>query len=107
MPKKARPAEAREVYLIEAEDVEEEIARFLVPKRVPLNEITLLAGETDIGKGTWFCQLVAELSHGNVTPDGEPKTTLIASTEDSIKHTLRPRLRAAGADLSRVAFVAI
>jgi len=50
----------------------------------------------------YACQLAAEVTRGKY---GEPGTVVFASGEDSFEDTLKPRLQAAGADLSRIVFL--
>ena len=58
------------------------------------------------GKSTMTCDLAARLSSGSTWPDGDDSAgaadTLLINGEDDPHDQLRPRLEAAGADLSRV-----
>lgn len=74
---------------------------------IPLRKTTLLVGPEGIGKGLLFAWLAARLTNGELAGDllGKPSTVLMASREDDPADTLVPRLMAAGADLSRVAFL--
>ncbi|HZT92989.1 MAG TPA: AAA family ATPase [Gaiellaceae bacterium] len=98
-------ADTRRATITWADEVEEDIAEFLVPKRVPRGALTLLAGMPDKGKTLWLCEIAACITRGDF--GDEPARVLITSTEDSIATTLRPRLRAAGADLTKVGFVSM
>lgn len=84
-----------------ASDVRVEAVEFLLPDRVPLGALTLLAGDPGLGKSTWSCRLAAGVTAGEY---GLPATVLIANAEDSPSHVTVPRLAAAGADLHRVEF---
>lgn len=88
-----------------ANDVEEEIAEFLVPKRIPRGELSLLAGMPGRGKSLWYIEVAACLTRGDF--GDPPARVLITSTEDSINTQIKPRLRAAGAVLSNVGFVSM
>jgi putative DNA primase/helicase len=69
----------------------------------------LLAGKPSVGKTTLALSMAAAISTGGQWPDGAPAeqgTVLIWSGEDGLADTLVPRLKAAGADLARIAFVA-
>ncbi len=76
---------------------------WLWEQRIALGTLALLGGREGIGKSTVGYTLAAD-----VTPDacrayaGQPKSVIIAATEDSWEHTIVPRLIAAGADLDRV-----
>ena len=72
---------------------------------VPLGSLTLLVGPAGLGKTTLACELAARGTRGQL---GNPAASVIfATAEDSLAHTLVPRLTAAGADLARVEFVSI
>ena len=62
--------------------------------RFPLGELTMLYGDPGVGKGTITVALIAE-----ITRDGG--TVLISSPEDDPIRVIKPRLIAAGVDLSR------
>lgn len=72
--------------------------------RVPLGLVTVLCGIAGLGKSSWTCLLAGRLSLGELGP---PATTLIATAEDSLATTVRPRLEAVRADLELVKFVKI
>jgi hypothetical protein len=93
--------------LTRASDVVEEPVSWLWPGWIPRGFFTLLEGDPGLGKSFLFCQLAAAFSLGRQLPDSppqEPTNVIICSCEDDIRKTLRPRLRAAGADLDRVWF---
>lgn len=72
--------------------------------RIPLGSLALIAGREGIGKSTLAYTLAAELTKG-ILPGvhhGQPKSVIVAATEDSWEHTIVPRLLAAGADLDRI-----
>jgi hypothetical protein len=96
--------EQRKAVITWADEVEEEIAEFLVPKRIPRGELSLLAGMHGIGKSLWHIEIAACLTRGLWD---DPAKVLITSTEDSINTQIKPRLRAAGAVLKNIGFVSI
>jgi hypothetical protein len=64
-------------------------------------------GNPDVGKTTIACDLVARYTTGTKWPDESPNTVepgevLIMSAEDGAEDTLKPRLLAAGADVTKV-----
>ena len=61
---------------------------------VPLGSLTLLVGPAGLGKTTLACELAARGTRGQL---GIPAASVIfATAEDSLAHTLVPRLTAAG-----------
>jgi hypothetical protein len=69
-------------------------------------QFTVLDGDHGTGKSLVAADLAARLSRGQTLPDGqklhEPATTLVLCADDDPAGVVRPRLEAAGADLSRV-----
>jgi AAA domain/Bifunctional DNA primase/polymerase, N-terminal/Primase C terminal 1 (PriCT-1) len=80
-------------------EIEPRPQEWLLPGLVLIGAETLLAGVGGLGKSTLACQWVAELTTGKLGPAG---TALMVSFEDAAEEVVRPRLQAAGADLSRV-----
>jgi len=95
----------RKLVITSAIDVEEDVVDFLVPNRVPRGELTLIAGMPGDGKTLWWIEIVACLTRGDF--GDPPADVLITSTEDSIRTTIKPRLRAADAVLAHVKFVSV
>jgi hypothetical protein len=91
------PAPQRRAVATAAAEVRREQVEWLMPGRVPLRMVTVLAGFGGLGKSQWTALLAAE----------NPGPTLIATAEDSPSTTVRPRLEAVNADLDRVSFVSI
>lgn len=77
---------------------------WLWDNRIPIGEITLVAGRGGIGKSLFLCQLVAWITVGECKGEyrGRPKNVVFIANEDSYEKTVVPRLLAAGADVSRV-----
>lgn len=80
---------------------------WLWPGKIAHGKVTMLASDPGCGKSTVTTDLAARISTGSPWPllfDGQaPKGgTLIVSDEDDPNDTIRPRLDAAGADVSRV-----
>jgi putative DNA primase/helicase len=79
--------------------------------RIPLGKLTLLAGFPGLGKSLAACSIAAILSTGRYWPDrlsGPPPlrgSTIFLNYEDDPGDTLRPRLEAAGADLTRISIL--
>lgn len=87
-------------------DVEARPLKWLWPGRVALGKVTLLVGDPGLGKSTLALDIAARVSRGETMPDSSETSpvgrVLIASAEDGLEDTIRPRLEAAGADLTRV-----
>jgi hypothetical protein len=90
--------------------IKPEPVRWLVPGRVPLGKLVLIAGDGGHGKSTLTLTLAADLTRGRPSfgqDDHEtpPASVLLISCEDDFADTVVPRLLAAGADLSRISKV--
>jgi hypothetical protein len=107
-PSNGRPAGATPV-LTELSKVTTEPIRWLWPNRIPRGAISILDGDPGLGKSAIAIDLTARVSRGLVMPPAggpdqvtEPGGVLILSAEDDLARTIRPRLDAAGADVSKV-----
>jgi RecA-family ATPase len=71
---------------------------------IPLGALVGLGGREGVGKSTICAYLVAQVTTGTLPGDlyGKPKGVVIVSTEDDWHTTIKPRLVAADADLTRV-----
>jgi len=65
--------------------------------------INLIVGPKGIGKTSLVCWLAAQASLGEEGFGGKPLRVFIDSQEDDPEVVLRPRIEAAGADLSMIA----
>lgn len=93
--------------LIIASTVAREQVTWLWPGYLPMGKVVMLDGDPGLGKSTVLCDIAARLSAGKPLPNGKrhrPMGVLLLMLEDGIADTSVPRLAAAGADLSRVAF---
>lgn len=73
---------------------------------LPLGKLSLFCGDPGLGKSFVTCDLAARVSNGAAWPDSdEPQhagSVLILACEDDAEDTIRPRLDAAGADVTRI-----
>lgn len=94
----------RRVLLTPASTIQVRPVHWLWEGRAALGALTLCAGREGIGKSTLAYTLAASVTRGELEGrySGNPKSVLVAATEDSWAHTIVPRLMAAGADLDRV-----
>jgi putative DNA primase/helicase len=86
-------------------DIESEVLRWLWPGRIPLGKLTLLIGDPGLGKSLVTVDIASRVTRGASFLDGaecQMGQALFLSAEDDASDTIRPRLDAAGADVSRV-----
>lgn len=88
-------------------DVQPEPIAWLWAGRIALGKLTLIAGDPGLGKSFLLLDTAARVSTGAGWPDrpGErfdPGGVVLLSAEDGVADTIRPRLDAAGADVSRI-----
>ena len=73
---------------------------------IPRGRLTLLTGEPGVGKSLIVLELAARVTRGARSPHAEgeqvPGAVILFSAEGGVSDTIRPRLEASGADLSRV-----
>lgn len=86
-------------------DVGVKSVQWLWADYVPIGKLSILEGHADRGKSTAVLDIAARVTRGLPMPDsskGKKGGVVILSAEDDLSDTLRPRLEAAGADLSRI-----
>ena len=96
------------VKLTRASDITPEAISWLWDGYLARGMLTLIAGNGGTGKTTIALTIAATVTTGGKWPDSTRAPTgsvIVWSGEDAIAQTLVPRLREAGADLSRVYFV--
>ncbi len=86
--------------------IDAEAIRWHWPGVVALGKVTLIAGDPGLGKSLITADMTARTTGGIPWPDGcgtpETGSVIFASAEDDPSDTIRPRMEAAGADVSRV-----
>ncbi|MDR4485375.1 MAG: AAA family ATPase [Nitrospirales bacterium] len=97
----------RRLELIRADKVTMQRTDWTWEGRIPQKAVSAVVGDPDNGKTMLCLDLAAKGTAGKLDGiyRGVPFDVVIASVEDSTSHTLVPRLRAAGADLSKVHFI--
>jgi hypothetical protein len=97
--------EAGRIVLRCVAGIEARAVRWLWPGRIARGKVSLLAGHPGLGKSQVCVSLTAIVTTGGLWPVDrtrcEPGAVVIFSAEDDPEDTIRPRLEAAGADLTR------
>ncbi len=92
-----------------AADIEPEHVEWLVEESFPLGMLAVIGGQPGLGKSQISVNLAAGVTTGKGLPgSGGFKnlgSVIILANEDDASRTIRPRLDAAGADISRVHIV--
>src|SRR5437660_11349850 len=86
-------------------DIAPKPLRWVWPGRIPLGKLTLLVGDPGLGKSLLTAGIASCVSRGASFPDGarcDSGSAILLSAEDDPGDAIRPRLDAAGADVSRV-----
>jgi hypothetical protein len=115
--KAMRPgARTERPVIVHADQVQAQPIPWLWEPYIPRGMLVMLDGDPGLGKTLMLLQVAANLSKQQpfldqlgkptLVPDVDgPQTTLILSAEDSLPHVMIPRLKRAGADLTRIKFL--
>jgi hypothetical protein len=98
----------RKANLICFTDIQEKPVEWLWYPRLPLGMNSLFAGSPKVGKTFVSIAIAAAVSRGAPLPLDDPRapgSVIILSAEDDPANTLKPRLRTAGANMSKVHFL--
>jgi len=98
----------RRANLVCFSDITEEKWEWLWYPRLPLGTTILFAGAPKVGKTFVTLGIAAAVSRGSPLPLDDPRTAgsvIILSAEDDPAKTLKPRLRACGANMKKVHFL--
>ena len=89
-----------------ASDIQAKQIRWLWKGRIARGKVSVLAGNPGLGKSQVSLNIAAVVATGGIWPVDRSRcergNVVILSAEDDAEDTIRPRLEAAGADLSRV-----
>jgi putative DNA primase/helicase len=102
--------------IVHAHEVQAQAIEWIWEPYIPRSMLVMLDGDPGLGKSMMLLQAATNLSKGlpfldqfgkpTRSPDVDgPQTTLILSAEDSLSHVMIPRLKRAGADLTRIKFL--
>ena len=90
-------------------DLKLERLKWLWPNRIPLGKISLLVGDPGIGKSFLSLYMAAQVSTGRPWIDStnatKPASVIILTAEDDLADTVGVRLKAAGANLSKIHYI--
>jgi len=91
---------------MQAAEIEPRETEWVVPGWIPAGRISLLSGETRIGKSLIALDIAARISNGSPVPFNtarrDPAAVIVFSAHDSLSETIRPRLEAAGGNTSLI-----
>lgn len=108
---KAEPINATDYIggpvVVSLANVEPEDVEWLWPGRIPLGKLTVIAGDPGLGKSFTTLDMAARVTTGSPWPDSpsdpiDVGSVIVMGVEDDVADTVVPRLKAAGADLSRI-----
>ncbi|MGQ0465505.1 MAG: AAA family ATPase [Sporichthyaceae bacterium] len=93
--------------ILTAADVEITRVVYVWQHYIPRGAATLMPGAEGIGKTTVGVRIMADLTRGTLPGEylGTPRDVLVIAPEDGIADVFTPRLREAGADLTRVHYL--
>lgn len=105
-----RPADFGPLSCRTFADIQPASITWLAKPLLPLGKLSLLQGHPGLGKSTISLDIAARLSSGQPMPGSQSDPvavgdTLVIAGEDGAADTMRPRLDAAGADVSRIHIV--
>jgi putative DNA primase/helicase len=102
-------AARRRIKMVCATDVSPISVDWLWEQWLPFGKLVALDGAAGVGKSTLIIDVIARATRGGPMPNSDatfpPVTVVIGGVEDGWADTIRPRLDAAGADLTRVHFI--
>ena len=96
---------SRQPDLVCMADIQPTKIDWLWPNRIPVGRLSLLVGRPGAGKSFLTCDLAARISKGEPWPDGSKNvegSVMFITTEDDPNDTIRPRLDAHNANVSKV-----
>lgn len=97
--RRARP------LLVRMSDLQPEDISWIWQGRIARGKLSLIVGDPGTGKSTLTLDIAARMSRGAAWPDSgiaPVGNVILMSGEDGLSDTVAPRLRAAGADASRI-----
>ena len=101
------PPDAAALKVFCLSDVEAQEITWLWKPFIPIGEFTIIEGIEGLGKSYCCCALACAVADGKKLPFSEsepvePGNVLMLSAEDSLSHTVKPRLVSMNANLERI-----
>lgn len=105
-PLEDKPSETNSMSYVCMDDVEEQQIDWVWPEKIARGELCIIAGEPGASKTMVAADLAARVSRGDSVPLGDEPickgNVVFLTSENDPAKVLRPRLVAAGADLTKV-----
>lgn len=95
----------KKLQIVNLKNVETENIEFLWKPYIPVGKLTLIDGDPGVGKSWVSCAIATAISKGVPLPGNDFSSVgqvLMLSTEDGISDSMKPRLKALGADCSKI-----
>ena len=106
LPEEIYPERSPAPVLTPLSNVQPQKVRWTWPNRIPEGKLSILAGNPGLGKSFLTLDTAARVSKGDPWPDSDVPnpigSVVLLSAEDGLADTIRPRLDAAGADVSKI-----
>lgn len=104
--------ETRTLEFVRGDSVKPVRLKWLWRGRILADKLNVFSGEPDVGKGMTTVDVAARITRHWDFPDAKnelngPKDVIFLSSEDDMADTIVPRLKVAGADMSRIHFARI
>ncbi|WP_330242003.1 AAA family ATPase [Streptomyces sp. NBC_00525] len=98
---------SRRLVSVSLDEISEAHTDWVWKDRIPVGEVTLIAGKGGVGKSTMLAKIAADITTGRLPGKFlmEPRDVLYVANEDDIARTVKPRFVAAGVDMSRIHIV--
>jgi len=109
VPPVPEPPPGLQLELQTLADIEPETQQWVFDKVIPQGNLTVLMGESGVGKSLTIYDIAAKVTRGLTGPHAdqpqEAGMVLFLSTQDGLAATIRPRLEASNADLTKVSVI--
>ena len=108
-PPVPEPPKGVQLELKSIADFEPAPQKWVFDRVIPQGKLTVLMGESGIGKSRTLLEIAAKVTRGLTGPHDdqpqEPGLVILFSPEDGVAENIRPRLEASGADLTKVSVI--